>query len=355
MAAVTPVLGIVADMAKKHRFFLNVFTIISIVFTIALAYVSNVTLALVFFAIANFGCQTASIFYNALMVNLTPKGRVGLVSGIGKMLGYGGAIIGLYLVGPIAAKQGNQAGFLPSGLLFLLFAIPCMLFVKDSKTGPEVNLSIFITKKRLFEVFRRFKEMVFNSRQFIGLTDFFYASFFGLCVVNVMILFMSVYIKKVFKLDSLELTNLIAFSTFFAIAGSLVSGYLSDRFGYKRSFICVFILWILCLVLGSFVHQKSLFWVTGALVGVSLGATWVVSRAMAIKLVPADKIGEVFGVFNLVGYFSCIAGVMFWGIITWFLSPLGELGYRIALFSLTGFLIFGLFFLCRIPAGVENR
>jgi UMF1 family MFS transporter len=115
--------------------------------------------------------------------------------------------------------------------------------------------------------------------------------------------------------------------------------------------IFIFILWGICLVVGTFVRNTSLYWLVGSLVGIALGSVWVVSRTFAIQLVPADRIGELFGLFNLAGYLSAIIGALFWGLMVLLLSPLGEIGYRIALLSQNLFLALGIIFLLRIPKG----
>jgi MFS-type transporter involved in bile tolerance (Atg22 family) len=71
---------------------------------------------------------------------------------------------------------------------------------------------------------------------------------------------------------------------------------------------------------------------------------------MAIKIVPADRVGEVFGLFNLVGYLSAIVGSLFWGGMLLALSDMGEWGYRITLISLSLFILLGFIFLLRVPA-----
>ncbi len=166
--------------------------------------------------------------------------------------------------------------------------------------------------------------------------------------MNVIILFMSIYATKVFGLNEAQIVNLVAFSSFFAILGSISSGIISDYIGHKRCLLFVFILWIICFWAGAFADRQVLFWAIGALVGFSLGSIWVVSRALAIKLVPEDKIGEVFGLFNLVGYLSSIVGAVFWGSILYVLSPWASAGYRAALLSLIIFMVLGIIFLLRL-------
>jgi UMF1 family MFS transporter len=348
VAILAPFLGAISDLTHKHRFFLVSFTLLSIAFTIGLGLTESVFLGLVFFAIANFGCQAAVIFYNALLVNIAPENKIGLVSGIGRMLGYCGAVLGLYIIRPLVLEGGYRAAFIPSGLLFFIFALPCMLFVKDRKTNQILNLPSLLKRDRFTSSLKQILKNTFDLMKSDKLFNFLRAAFFCLCVLNIIILFMSVYATRVFGLSEAQMINLVLFSTLFAIAGSLFSGYISDRIGYKRSLSIVFCLWGICLLSAALMRNLLFYWFIGPLVGVALGSTWVLSRALVIHLVPAHKIGEAFGLFGFIGYLSAITGALFWGGILWFLSPLGELGYRLALLSLLLFLLPGFIYLRRI-------
>lgn len=350
VALLAPILGAISDEVKRHRTFLVYFTLLSIIFTMLLGISKSIFLGLLFFAIANFGCQIAIVFYNALMLNIAPKNKLGLISGLGKMFGYSGAILALYLIKPTVLKSGYQAAFFPTGLLFLIFSLPCMIFIKDRPPGEEkINLLSSFKKEKITRLLRTLRDIVFGTYEHADLSNFLKAAFFGLCSVNAIILFMSVYATVVFGLDEVQIINLIAFSTFFAIIGSFFSGFISDYIGHKCFLGFVFCLWIICFLLGALAVDLRLYWLIGAMVGVALGSTWVVSRALAIRLAPAEKVGEVFGLFNLFGYLSGIAGSLFWGLLLLFLYPLGEWGYRVALLSLILFMVLGLIFLLRIP------
>jgi MFS transporter, UMF1 family len=354
VAVSAPVLGAISDLMGKRRAYLAFFTLLSVVFTMLLGLCENVFLALAFFAVANFGCQGAIVFYNAMMLNVAPPNRVGLVSGIGKMLGYGGAILALYLVKPIVLEHGYQATFIPTGILFLVFSLPCILFIKDTNSGKAPPLAYFLKKERILNIFSRLKEIFCDSASFPGLMNFLKAGFLGLCAVQVIIVFMGVYAKKVLGLEEAEIIRLIVISTVFAMAGSIVSGHVSDRIGTDRGLMGIFVLWAISFTLAATLTIKSLYWVVGALVGMSLGSTWVISRAMVIKLVPAARIAEIFAVFNIIAYLAGATGVLFWGLALWALSSFGDAGYRIALFGLNIFIAGGIFFLMRMQKEVKN-
>ena len=244
VAVSAPVLGVISDISQRRRIFLVLLTMLSVSFTVALHWIDRVIVGLLFFAIANFGCQAAIIFYNALMLTVAPVKRIGLVSGIGRMLGYCGAIIALYLLKPLVLKYGYHSTFLPTGLLFLFFSLPCMVFVKDLQPG-KFCFSGFISRKMIVQIFSRLKSIAFNYEEFPGLCNFLRGSFFCLCGVNAVILFMSVYVTRVFNLSENQIVNITTFSTFFAILGSVISGFISDYIGHKRCLVGVLVLRII--------------------------------------------------------------------------------------------------------------
>jgi len=346
VALVSPILGVISDMRGRRKTFLIYFTFLSIICTMALGLCSNVFLALVFFALANFGCQGAVVFYNAMITKVAPRGKIGFVSGLGRVFGYTGAILALYITKPVILEMGYRATFFITGILFLVFSLPCMIFIKEEAPEENIKFAGFLERQKIKEIFNRLKSTLLDHHRFVELRDFLKAAFFGLCVVNSLVLFMSIYVSRVFLLSEREIINLIAFSTIFAILGSFVSGIISDRIGYRRSLIGVFFLWGISL-LGGAILQRPFHWLIGSLVGMSLGSTWVISRALVIKLVPQEKIGEAFGLFNLVGYLSGIVGPLFWGIILYFFSPLGDDKYRLACLSSVIFIAIGAIFLFR--------
>jgi len=348
VAVLAPILGTISDSTQRRKIFLVYFTILSILFTLSIGLSTTVILALIFFAIANFGCQEAIVFYNALMVEVTNQGRIGFVSGLGRMFGYGGAIMALYLSKPIIAKFGYQATFFLTAGLFLLFALPCMIFIKEKRAESPVKFSYFFRRTQLVEIFQKLKNTALRSGKHLGFNNFLMAAFFWLCAVNAIILFMSVYATKVFGLDDLQVIDFLIFSTFFAILGSILSGYLSDKIGYKRTLVITFFLWAGCILAGAF-GSPPFHWVIGAFAGASLGATWVVFRAAVIELTPRENIGQAFGLFNLLGYLAGVIGPLFWGLALLFLSSLGQWGYRLTLFSLILFICLGFMFFLKIP------
>ena len=354
VGVMAPVMGVISDIQQRRRRYLIVFTLLSVVFTFLLGFFDNLFFALVCFAIANFGCQIATVFYNALLVKVAGKERLGLVSGLGRMFAYCGAILVLYLSKPVIAAYGYRATFILTAIAFLLFSLPAMIFIKEEKPKEDIKLLALLTKDRFYQIFRKIINTFSGKTHFKEIRLFLLAFFFILCAVQTMTLFMSVYADKAFHLSEAGIIDLIIFSTLFAILGSIISGVMCDRVGCKNTMIGIFILWFAAFIGGAFLGQPYHLLV-GAMIGFALSSTWVVSRAWAIRLVPPENVGEIFGLFNSVGYLAGVVGPLYWGMMLLGLSHLGEWGYRFTLLSFIVFIAVAFFFLLKIPKGINRQ
>ena len=348
-AVFSPIMGAVSDRVGRRIPFLIFFTLICCVFTALIGLVNKLVLGLLFFAVANFCYQTAAIFYNALLPQISTKGRIGRVSGYGTALGYCGAIAGLLLVRPVVLEYGRQAAFIPTAFLFLLFSLPCFLFVKDRLAGKRNKFELQVK-----EAFRKTKETLMHIREYPALFNFLIAAFTALNAINTIMVFMSVYAKKVIGFTDSEIITFYIVSTVFAILGSLVAGFIADRFGSKRTLSVVLGLWCISVFLVSISFDKIVFWVVGPLMGICLGATWTSARALIVDLSPSQMVGEVFGFYGLVGKSASIVGPLIWGACVWGFGFLGILKYRLATLSLLLFLGLGFVILQKVPNSIQG-
>lgn len=342
LSAVTaPILGAVSDRVGKRMPFLIFFTVLCCIFTAVIGLVNQLFIGLVLFALANYCFQTADIFYNSLLPQVSGVDKIGRVSGYGTGLGYCGTIAGLLLVSPFTVKFGRQAAFVPTGVLFFIFALPCFLFVKDN----------FISKKSKFadgwwviivRSFVKVKNTIVNFKSYPGLLNFLLAVFISFNAINTTFVFMSIYTKKVVGFSDVEIISFYVISSIFAIFGALVAGFIADRLGAKRTLVGVLILWCIALFVGAIAFNKIVFWFIGPMVGINLGATWTSARALAAKLAPKEMIGEVFGFYGLMGKTASIFGPLVWGFSVYLFGFLGVIKYRIAVLILLGFLLLGL-------------
>ncbi|MFP4473447.1 MAG: MFS transporter [Candidatus Omnitrophota bacterium] len=346
-----PVLGTISDVQKRKKHYLVVFTLIAIVFTFLIGTIEHVVLALLFFAVANFGCQMAMVFYNSLLVHVASPEKTGLASGVGRMFGYSGALLAMLLSKPIITRFGYQPVLMATAGAFLLLSLPAMIFIREKDYRRDRPLTFFLNREQLRPIIARIRDAFASGTQFKEVRLFLLMFFFGMCAFQTVVIFLGVYAGEVFGLSEPAIINLIFFSTLFAVAGSFISGFLGDRFGHKNVLRVIFILWVLAFAGGAFFHPPF-HWLIGALIGLTLSGTTVVGRAWAVQLVPREQIGEVFGLYNLVGYAAGVIGPLFWGLTLLLFSPLGIWRYRLSLLSLTIFIFLAYLFFRQIP---ENR
>ena len=339
-----PLLGAFSDRMGRRMPLLIGLTFTSVAFTALIGVFDHLTLGLIFFALANFGYHAALVPYDALLPQVSRGYSVGKVAGIGVALGYVGAIVGILMVKPFVSEAGRSASFIPTALLFLLFSLPCFFMVKEKKERISP-----LSWHALSEEVLKIKNTLVSSARYPGLLRFLIANFIYCDAVNTVIAFMAVYANQVVGFNDSMIRILLIVSTTFAVAGSLLFGWLTDRVGAKKTLVVVLYSWIIGLVVAMVSFSPLLFWMVGPIVGIALGGTWVSARSLVVDLSPPEKVGEIFGLYNMGGKFGFILGPLVWGAIVWMCSGLGILKYRIAIFALLLFITMGLSILRKVP------
>ncbi len=356
-----PFFGAVGDLRQSRKPFLVVFTLVAIGCTAGLDATASLFGAVVLFVAANFAFQSAQIFYNSLLPGVAGERNAGRISGYGVAAGYVGTILALvlftYLVtnpeesrellGPVGfwiETEGelNSNAFVPTALLYLLFSLPAFLLVPDRRVEQRRPVSIAAGYRGVLRTLRQI-------RSYPGMGAFLIATFLYTDAANTVITNMSLYGRVVFEMEQTEIRNLLLFSTVFAVLGAGGFGFVADRIGPKRTLTVVVVLWLVSVALATAAVEAWMLLMVGPLVGVSLGATWVVSRVMLIALSPPEKVGEFFGFYALAGRVSAVTGPALAGLILTVFAGLGPGAYRIAVFSLAITLFISLLLLMRVP------
>ncbi|HUT97860.1 MAG TPA: MFS transporter [bacterium] len=332
----TPYLGALADERGDHLRPLRWLTILSVSATalmgvavnLGLALWARVGLVMLLLIPANYGFQAAQVFYNSLLPSLAPRELQGKISGFGVALGYLGSIVAFLSIFPLTQSEvipgftGRTAAFIPTALLFGVLAIPCLLWVKDrSKPKPRPREGVW----------RRYVQVFKDTADYPGLRRYLLAAFLFLEAVHTVISMMMVYIQMVLGLPDEEKKPILVAGILAAIAGGLVWGLLTDRFGPRRVIILTLVGWIAAIGIGAFAANLTLFYGVGALTGFLMAGVWTAIRPMLLRLVPEEKAGEFFGLMALAGKAAAVVGPLIWGGITLLGRGIAPLNYRLAL------------------------
>ena len=352
-AVVSPVLGAMSDRVGRRKPFLAVFTVACIAGTAVIGLL-DIRLGLVAFALANFAYQAALIYYDALLPDVARPLARGRLSGIGVALGYCGTLLvgGLLLLGlTIENDQSTPTTFVLVAALFLVFAGPLFLYVREQgRTGtPFSAIDAVSSWSQLGSTIR-------SAAATPGLLRFIVARFFYSDPVNTAIAVMSAFAVHAVGFTEGQALQVLLILTVVAVLASFGWGFLSDRWGPRRTLFAVLATWAVGLAIISLFLSTIPFLIAGALLGAGLGGVGVVDRLMLLRLSPPERIGEMFGLYGLVGKFSAVVGPIVYGtIVAVLLDTLDRAAYQVAIASLFVLLLVGIWILRGVPEGTPEQ
>ena len=320
----SPVLGAMTDRAPRRMPFLVVSTVICVAFTALLARFGFWATALCFI-IANVAYQAGLQFYDAMLPEVSDEGNRGKISGIGVGVGYLGSYIAVGLgMDAVFGSSNKPFLFTMIAMFFLLFALPCFIFVKErGNPNPRQVFSLAMLRESTAETLRTIR----SGRQYPGLVRFLVGRIFYTDPINTVISIMMLYTINVAEHTGLthdqgeETGKLIMMTAIsFAVIGGFVWGWIVDRVGPKRTLDYVLYLWIGVFLLAAAVGILGLplftLYIVACSAGIALGGVWAADRPYMLRLTPPTRIGEFYGLYGMVGRFSAITGPLIWAIVT---------------------------------------
>ena len=352
-AIVSPVLGAMSDRVGRRKPFLAVFTVLCIVGTVVIGLV-DIRLGLIAFAVANFAYQAALIYYDALLPDVARPIARGRLSGIGVALGYCGTLlVGVILLMGITVEddRSTPATFALVAGLFAVFAGPLFLLVRERERAGTSFSAADAARS-----FGQLAKTVMHARESPGLLRFIVARFFYSDPVNTAIAVMSSFAVFAVGFTEGQALQVLLVLTVVAVIASFGWGFVADRWGPRRTLFAVLAVWAVGLAILTLFLSTIPFLFAGALLGAGLGGVGVVDRLMLLRLTPPDRIGEMFGLYGLVGKFSAVVGPIVYGaIVATLLDSLDRGAYQVAIASLFVLLLVGIAILRGVPEGEPER
>ena len=336
VAVTAPMSGAVSDRMNRRVPMLAVCVLLCTVCTGLIGAFGGLSVGIALFFFANFLYQTGLVFYNSLIRNVSSESGRGIVSGIGVGAGYVGFFVSFILLGPIVEEHGNRWAFIPTAALYVLFALPLLIIVKDVGRRRSITVSLIgESYKQLFTTLR-------NARRHKNLFRFIAARFLYMEAINTVSSFYVIYLVSVNAFTEDEARDMVVRLLMVAVVSSIVAGFLVSRYGSKKVLIVALVGWTTVVVAAALVNATWMFWVVGAVTGCFWGAPQIADRVMLTRLAPEGQLGEFFGLFQMSGRLSAVVGPALWGLTTTTLIGLGEWRYRVAMLLVSLFLIGGL-------------
>jgi UMF1 family MFS transporter len=328
VAILSPVLGSIADRAGTRKRFLFVFTLLGIVMTGSLFWVAegHWFMAAAVFVFASVGFAGGLTFYDSLIVGVADRSKLDVVSGYGYSLGYlgGGLLFSANVVmvmkpdlfGFDSVSHAARFSFLTVAGWWALFALPIFLFVPEPPS-PGSTGGMRAIREGLQQLKRTFDEI--RAVRTIGL--FLLAYWFYIDGVDTIIR-MAVDYGLSIGFKSTDLIAALLIVQFVGFPAALLFGWLGERIGPKRGIFIGLAVYAGITVGATFMHEVSEFFLMAVIIGLVQGGVQALSRSYYAQLIPADKAGEFFGFYNMLGKFAAVIGPALMGLVTmWFGNP----------------------------------
>ena len=346
-----PILGTLSDRKGKRMTQFIFLAILTTLGTMALSITSSANLlwaTMAVFIVANIAYQLSLMFYNSILPRVCPSERWGKISGLGTALGYVGSIIGMALVMPFntgnlfgipvpISAGGRTATFLPTAVLFIIFALPTLIyFLRDErKIQYPVDNSTMHPLKKIWETLK-------DAKKFRGIRTFLLARLLFQEGVETSIIFMGVFSEKAMGMPDSAKIMFFIIATTAAVIGSFIIGILTDRFGAHRVLMSVLAGWTIGLSSLAMFPNPTIYWFAGAWLGIMLGGVWTASRPYLLHLAPPELTGRFFGLYSLSGKAAAVIGPLIWGIVALSMRSFGDLtAYRSAIASMAVLIVSG--------------
>lgn len=358
-----PILGTYADFSKKKSVFMT-FALIGICSCGVLSlfsFISKITIAgilfLIVYIITEVGFASANVFYDSMLNDITTDDRMHNVSANGYAWGYICSCIPFafcllaYVLGTMVPGlewfegYAFTIGCLITAAWWLFFTLPLLKNYEQRNFIPRPAHPIKETFKRLGSIFGEFKK---NKKALLFLVAFF----FYIDGVHTIIK-MATALGTDLGFDQVKLVIMLFVTQFVAFPCALIFGKLSSKISCEKLLLVAIIAYTAIGVFTVFLAQEWQCWILVVSVGMFQGGVQAMSRSYFTKLIPADKTGEFFGIYDIFGKSAAILGLGLTSLLGLFF-PLSESnGFNISLLPLPVLFAIGLvFFLIamKIPA-----
>ena len=320
IALAAPVLGAIADRGGARVKLLAFFTLIGAAATAGLFFVEKgdwITAALVY-SVAGVGFWGGIIFNDALLVDVAKPAEYDIVSAFGYSAGYLGG--GLLLVlnaamvthparfGLAGAADAVRIAFPIVGAWWLLFTIPCLLWVSEDKPARAPGAGTALQAG-----WREFLATLHEVRKYRPLVWFLLAYWLYIDGVNTVIKMavdygLSLGFAQQSLITALVITQVVGFPA------ALAFGWLGQRYGARRGIFIGIAVYAAASVGAYGIREVEHFYLLAVVVGLVQGGIQSLSRSYYASLVPEGKQGEFFGFYNMMGKFAAVLGPTLVGI-----------------------------------------
>ena len=309
VAILGPTLGAIADTKNFKKTIFCIAMGVGVFGCLLLGFLSSWIWFLGVFVLAKTGYSASLVFYDAMLTDVTEPDRMDTVSSHGYAWGYIGSCIPFIACLGIVLGAGSLGigmqtsmilAFIITALWWLFSSVPLLRSYQQkyfSEAGEHVVRNSF---KRLG---RTFVELTREKHIFVFLMAFFFYIDGVYTVID-----MATAYGQALGLDSTGLLLALLVTQIVAFPAVLIFSRLTKRVPPER-IITICIAAYFCIAVYAYWLDSQLdFWTLAVLVGMFQGTIQALSRSYFAKIIPAEKSGEFFGIYDICGKGASVIG-----------------------------------------------
>lgn len=319
VAVLGPTLGTASDIKGVKKIIFMAAMFIGAIGCIALGFIQSWLWFLILFAIAKIAYQLSLVVYDSMLTDVTSDERMDEISSQGYAWGYIGscvpfiiciAIYALQTMGilPISLGVAMAIDFIITAVWWVAMAIPLVCSYKQVHYVEKTDKPVVSSLKRLGGVF---KELGQNKKALFFLIAFFFYIDGVYTIID-----MATTYGESLGLSSIGLVLALLVTQFVAFPAALFFGRLSRKYESGKLLIICIVAYFFIVVYAIFLRQLYQFWILAVAVGLFQGAIQSLSRSYFAKIIPPEKSGEYFGIYDICGKGASFIGTTLVAVIT---------------------------------------
>ena len=309
VAILGPTLGAVADTKNFKKIIFSISMGVGVFGCILLGFLSSWLWFLGVFVLAKTGYSASLIFYDAMLTDVTEPERMDSVSSHGYAWGYIGSCIPFVaclgvVLGADTLGIGTQTAmilaFIITALWWLCSSVPLLRSYRQKYFSESDGHVVRNSFKRLG---RTFMELAKQKHILVFLLAFFFYIDGVYTVID-----MATAYGEALGLDSTGLLLALLVTQIVAFPCVLIFGRIIKKVR-PETIITVCIAAYFCIAVYAYwLDTQFDFWLLAVLVGMFQGTIQALSRSYFAKIIPAEKSGEFFGIYDICGKGASVLG-----------------------------------------------
>lgn len=341
VAILGPTMGTVADTRNYKKPLFVFFMMIGVIGCAALSVPTSWIVFLVVFVIAKVGYNASLIFYDSMLVDVTTPERMDKVSSHGYAWGYIGSCIPfiislvfvlMYESIGITMNTAMMLAFLINAAWWVLMTLPLLKNYRQKNFAAPPEHPIKDSFIRLGHTLRDIKK---EKKIFLYLLAFF----FFIDGVYTIIEMATAY-GSALGLDTTGLLLALLVTQIVAFPCALIFSRFSKRYETTKLIKVCIVAYTLIALFAIQLDKQWEFWFLAVMVGMFQGAIQALARSYFAKIIPAEKSGEYFGIYDICGKGASFMGTTLVGIVAQ-ITNIANAGVAIiAVMFVIGFVLF---------------